>query len=497
MKLSPEAVSILRRASKASPRAFLVGGALRDLWLEREVSELDIACESPRKAAMTLAGSLAAAFVTLDTAHGVYRVAFKHPRKGIRHLDLVKLSDGGIMADLGQRDFTINAMALPLGAGLAASVGEKDLIDPRGGLKDLRRGLVRTETAGTLEEDPLRILRAYRLAAQLGLVIDGKTLEMIRRCRGLLRRPAAERVQAEVLALLAVPGCAAWLRLMDEQGVLTVVFEELEAGRRCALEYYGPGGVMTHTLNAVARADYMLGRLAAVFPASGAALAAHLESLPGGIRRQRAVLMLATLLHDVAKPSTARRIRGRLRFFGHEEKGADAAEAILRRLRFSRDDISVVRTVIAHHLRPGNLAAGGRVTDRAAYRFFRDTGEHAVSLLLVAWADHASYLAERKLVRHLPLLKPPERLQRLPEDCRKTLWHLWTITDLLGRRFAQLAAKPERLVDGNDVMKALGLGPGPRVGQILEKVAEAQAEGRVADRGQALEFLEKFRARVR
>lgn len=286
---------------------------------------------------------------------------------------------------------------------------------------------------------------------------------------------------------------------MDDCGLLTALFPELEPSRRCALEYYGPGGVLAHTFAALDRADLMFRRLPLVFPGVAGSVAEQLASCRGGAERRRALLRLAVLFHDVAKPSTARRIKGRLRFFGHDAKGAQAASAIMKRLRFSREETATVAAVIAHHLRPGNLAAAGLVTDRAARRFFRDTGEHAVSLLLVAWADHASYLPEDRLLELLPLAKgglADEEFQAPPglaEDAAKTLRHLWTISVLLARRFRRPVRPLERLIDGNDVMRVLGLEPGPEVGKILGKVARARALGRLASRSQALALIERFR----
>jgi poly(A) polymerase len=156
-----------------------------------------------------------------------------------------------------------------------------------------------------------------------------------------------------------------------------------------------------------------------------------------------------------------------------------------------------VAAVATHHLRPGNLTAGGVLTDKAVYRFFRDLGEHAVAVLLVCWADHASYLPHRRLERLLPeACAEPEAYDMSgvrPVEARKTLKHLQVIALLLRRGFdTRRKAVPDRLVDGHAVMKALGIPPGPKVGELLEKVREAQAEGKVRTKKAALDFLKRL-----
>ena len=209
--------------------------------------------------------------------------------------------------------------------------------------------------------------------------------------------------------------------------------------------------------------------------------------------------MLAALLHDVAKPETARTVDGRLRFFEHDTRGADRAAKILRDLRFSREHVDTVADAVRHHLRPGHLvSAGGPPTERAIYRFFRDLGPRAPGLLAVCWADHASYMPEPRLRRLLGAacaLPPRADVSRIrPEDARKTVRHLQLVSLLLRRYFDQdRAPVPARLLDGAEVMKALKIPPGPKVGEVLELLREAQAEGKVRDRAGALAFVARLK----
>ena len=416
--------------------------------------------------------------------------------KAIHQIDIAGLQGKTIVEDLARRDFTVNAVALELVDDLPASLPETAFLDPRKGLKDLADGVIRADVEGNLDDDPLRLLRAFRIAAQLGLSIEEKTLKAIGRRKKLIGVPAPERVSAELLLLLAAPGAAPWLNRMDECGLLTTVLPELEPSRRCAENYYGPGGVLKHTLDVCARVDFLLTNLRAIYPGLASDLEAHFAARGGP--PFRALLLLSALLHDVAKPATARKIDGRLRFFEHDTKGAAATEKILRRLRLSRDQIDTASAVVRHHLRPGHLAAGGPLTERAVYRFFRDLGPDAPGLLIVCWGDHSSYMPEARLKRLLKTATADSKrsdLTRLkPEDARKTVHHLQIVSTLLRRwRDLSRAPAPERLLDGRDIMKALKIPPGPRIGELLERVREAQAEGEVKNRDEALTLISRLK----
>jgi putative nucleotidyltransferase with HDIG domain len=501
IRLAAEAREALRRvAALRREPVWLVGGAVRDAALGRTVADLDLACRDARGLAARIAREFKGTLVTLDAENAVYRLVLPPARgRALKQIDVAEIQGRDISQDLARRDFTVNAVALELPARLPPASFEKDFIDPRGGLADLARGVLRCENEDLFQEDPLRLLRAFRIAAQTGLTLDTATLAFIKKHRRLVRRPAGERVQAELLALCSVPGASRALRAMDECGLLTALFEDLEPARRCAEDYYGPGGVLEHTLNVCARLDFLFERFAKIYPDLGRAFEEHLASRASGGVPQRAVLMLAALLHDVAKPETARTVDGRLRFFEHDTIGAARAAKILRGLRFSREHIDAVAAVVRHHLRPGHLvASGGPVTKKAAYRFFRDLGDDAPGLLVVCWADHASYMPEARLRRLLSAAcgDPPRAdLSRVrPEDSRKTVRHLQLVSYLLRRCFDQdRAPVPRRLLDGVEVMKALKIPPGPRVGDILERLREAQAEGAVQDRAQALAFVARLK----
>jgi tRNA nucleotidyltransferase/poly(A) polymerase len=468
-----------------------VGGAVRDALLARgEVLDLDVACMDAHVLAKALARRVRGALVTLDAEAQVFRVVSRE-KPGVQ-VDVARIQGADILEDLARRDFTVDAMALEL-----FSPETPDILDPFDGKKDLRRKLIRMRCAKSFEEDPIRLLRAFRIAAQLDLKIEPKTLACARKQRGLLSKVAAERVRAELLGLLGRPDSALRLRNLDAAGLLTEVFPELEPSRACARVYYGKGGVLEHSLRVVERMDFLLSELDAAF---GADIAGRIrEQLAAcGAAGKPELLRLAGLLHDVAKPECARKIDGRLRFFGHERAGALRVQAMLERLRCSRDEQRAAALFCEHHLRPGNLAGNETVSDKAVYRFFRDLGTFGVPQLLVCWADHASYLSPAGLAKVLRWIKEDPHHFRprrgMDEDTAKTLHHLQVVNFLLKRYFLTPGtARPELLLDGREVMKALAIPPGPRIGQALAELEEAQACGRVKTKPQAVLFVKKIR----
>ncbi len=493
-------MDLTARILKIFPEAWLVGGALRDAAAGRPFKDLDLAVppspDFPEKV-RALARSLDAACFVLDEETAVHRLS---PRKspGLQ-LDVMPFSGGSLKSDLARRDFTVNAMALRLvpgtvfkadrkSGGLTFKPARSAVNDPFGGLKDLAARRLRPVSPRVFAEDPVRLLRAFRIASALDLELPPALLGAVRKHARLIAEPARERVREELMRLLESGESAKWLALMHKAGLLTAVLPDLAAQEKCAVNYYGKGGVLKHTLLVVERLDHLFEDISAYLPEH--------RRLAGALPEPR-LMKFAALLHDIAKPPKAAMIKGRLRFFGHEEFGAVMAEKVMEDLRFPRAEIRLVAAVIGAHLRPGNLAANENVSDRAMFRFFRTLGDYTVPLLVLSWADHSSYVTEpqlRRMRRRLhdePARLPPGLPYNSP---KKTLRYMQVLSLLLTayvRRNLKLASA--RLIDGNDVIRELGMREGPRVGEILEKVQLLQFEGRVKTREQALKAVKGMR----
>lgn len=466
-RLTPPHIGLLGAVAAAGGRrvtAALVGGAVRDAWLGRPLSQ-DIDVAVPAGAvdlARRVADRLAGAFVLLDAERGAARVLALG-----RQLDLTDFRAPTLEGDLAARDYTVNALAVPLGALLRR--GRAPIVDPTGGLADLRARRLRPPSRGALADDPLRALRGVRLELALGLRLTPGAARAVAAVAPALAAVSAERIRDELIALLALPETARALRRADRLGLLAVVLPEVEPMRTTPQPAPHRFSVLEHSLRAVAAADLVVARSERLEP-FGDELAPHLrEPLGGGIERAN-TLKLAALLHDVSKPQTRRAIGGRIRFFEHDVLGAIRVRAIGERLRLPEAVTAVLARLVRHHLRPMHLAGAEAVTDRARYRFYRDLGPETRDLLLLALVDAAAVRGES-----------PLRVWR-----RATL-----IRDLLGGWEVQrraVAAPP--LVRGQDVMERFGLGPGPEVGRLLARAREAQDLGLVGTREEALAYLD-------
>lgn len=466
-QLSRAHASLLRVTSTLAPPsgAVLVGGAVRDAVLRRPPADVDLAVPSGAIAlARRCAERLGATCVVLDAERGAARVV----ADGFT-LDVADFRAPTLEADLAARDFTVNALAVPLAVLVAR--GRAAIVDPTGGLADLRARRLRPAGPRVLADDPLRALRAVRLEAALGLRLTLPAARAVRAAAAALSHVSAERVRDELLALLAMSESARVLRRADALGVLTIVLPEIEPMRGTAQPAPHRFPVLEHSLRAVAGCDRLLPRLDALTP-YGEELATHVaEPLGGGLTRAT-TLKLSALLHDVSKPETRRRIRGRVRFFEHDVIGAKRARAIGERLKLPERAIAVVERLVRHHLRPMHLASASSLTPRARYRFYRDLREDTRDLLLLVLVDAAAVTGASPI----------------------TVWRRSPLVRDLMRGWAEqrVIASTPPLLRGEDVMARFRLEPGPRVGWLLAQAREAQDLGRVGSREEALAYLDSL-----
>jgi poly(A) polymerase len=453
-------------------KAYLVGGFVRDLCLGRKTADIDIAIAADAlEVAPRVADALGGKFVPLDEANRVARVM----TGGGWQLDFAALT-GGIEQDLSQRDFTIDAMAVDLGC----LEGDIRLIDPFGGQVDLENRVIRAVAPTAFKSDPARLLRAVRLAAELDFTVDGQTVALIKQDCRLIAGVAGERLREELVRLLAVPDSGRVLPYLDGLGLLTAIFPEMASAKGVEQPKEHYWDVFEHSLKTVVAVDFVLHQgsweyapdeaLAAV-PWSDTLARHFAEPVSAGSTR-RSLLKLAALLHDVAKPQTkAVTEEGRTRFLGHAKEGAAIAADILERLRFSGKEVKLVEMVIRYHLRPGQMTQEGLPSRRAIYRYFRDCGEAGIDILYLSLADH---LASRG---------PNLSLSGWREHARLVDYVIAQHAD------QEKLVTPSRLVTGHDLINTFGLKPGPRMGELLEAVREAQASGEIATREEALALV--------
>lgn len=493
-------------------QAYLVGGSLRDMLLGESCRDWDIVISGEAHGlARRLADTLGGHYARLhDKASRVIMKA----EEGDITLDIASLHSQSLEADLRTRDFTINALAAPLDEALSLR-----LIDPLHGEKDLRARRLKAVHDGVFQADPLRMLRAVRLMTRYQFSLDPGTQKLIRRDAALLPAVAPERIHDELYAILEPDGATAHLRLLDELGLLTVLIPELIPAKGMRQPYPHYWDVFDHSLETVGALELVayatmqdttvqdtqegmpdaqegmldaINRVPTHAPEADAHLAtnaatpahlAHIQNLLKEAEKQSIFspaeltaprMKIAALLHDIGKPVTYTTAEdGSIRFYTHPQIGAPIALQITKRLSASTRDRRLAQLLAAHHMRPGQLGQGGEVTPRAIRRYFVDLGPAGIAVALFSLADHLATFGPQ------PLNSTWER-------------HLSVVSLLLTRYIRERdSILPPRLLAPEELMRRLKLEPGPLVGQLLEAIAEAQSEGAIHSKEEALWLAEE------
>ena len=458
--------------------AYLHGGFVRDTLLRRPSNDIDLMIGGDSKEqARGIADALNGTLVALDGERGIYRVAAKTFNEEHWTVDVATLN-GSIEDDLRQRDFTIDALAVLL-IDTSLPPGEWPIIDPTRGLDDLRGEKLRLTSPNALLDDPLRLIRAVRIAAKTEFEIDAQTADAIRERVNLLSMVSAERVREELLTILSLPDVWRSVKLLDTLGLIDEVLPELAPARGVEQPKEHYWDVFEHSLHCAAFAEKILDPDFRAADLAGK-LIPWLPWLTGYFDEEYAdghvratYLKLAALLHDVAKPETKEvHPDGKMRFLGHPVKGAVTTKKILKRLRSSSKATESVSLMVDQHLRPSQLAQKGELpTPRAVYRYYRDLGDVAIDTLYLCMAD---YLAARG---------PRLDLEDWARHCGRMRFTLQE------KQVQETPERRQRLLTGHDLMTFFNLTPGPELKPILEMVQENQAAGEVRTKEEALTMV--------
>lgn len=457
-------VAAVRRAL-GDGDAWVVGGAVRDAALGREVTDVDLAVAGdPETAARAIARELGEHPFELSAEFGTWRVA---GRGGGNQVDVTVLRGDGIEADLAERDFTIGAVAVPVAGG--------EPLDPFGGLADLERRLLRAVGETSFESDPLRLLRAARLAAQLGLEVEPRTADLARSVAARAADPAGERQLAELRQLLGGPDPLRGLALLDELDLTAVVLPEVEGLRGVE---QGPNhhldvhdhtlAVLEHTLEVEADLERFAGERAEEV----AALLA--EPLADEVSRGTA-LRFGALFHDIGKPATRAERDGFVGFRGHDREGAEIIGHICSRLRASRRLTQHLKGLALHHLRLGFMIPETPLPPRRVHDYLRATEPVGVDVTLLTVADRLSARG------HGPIASP-EMVEA----------HLKLAREMIAAGLDWRQGPPAPLLRGDELSAEFGIDEGPRIGEALAELEAAQYAGEVRDREEAVAHLRNW-----
>ena len=454
-----------------------------------------------------------------------------HTRKEIC-FDISPLTGKTIEDDLRQRDFTINAIAAPLDKVVrylesnqeklsifhtgkrseerqegsfwtpAADSLEPWLIDPLDGLSDLQARRLKAVDDQVFRHDPLRMLRAVRLIMRYQLQLDPWTFSLITRDAGLLPEVAWERVHDELYAVLGSDGAANRLHLLDELGLFIAIFPEFEPARGMRQPHPHHWDVLTHSIETVGALEHIshvvqnktmhateppgvpfIGTPGGEGDTATEIDLAEISTLLQEAEQQGIFsfagltsprMKMAALLHDIGKPTTySSDEEGAIHFYNHPLAGVSIVEQVMRRLCASTQDRRQAQLVAAHHMRPGQLGHDGPVTLRAVRRYFVDLGPAGIYVALFSLADHLATLGPQPTGdawrRHLSVVRQ-------------------LLTSYIRERDRIL---PPRLISPEELMRRLKLEPGPIVGQLLDLISEAQAEGKIHSKEEAVWFAEE------
>ena len=476
-------LEVVRRLSqKKKEEVYLVGGAVRDFFLGRPLGkDFDFVTQGDAESlAEEIAREVDGHAFALDEIFGTWRVVLKK-RKKKTELDFSFLQGKDIIDDLRQRDFTINSIAIPLKD--LARAGDPCFIDPLNGLTDIGKKILRANSEESLRQDPLRMLRAFRFASILKFSVEDETLKMIHGNRELIRRSAGERIRTEFFLALGEKGADLFLRKLQQAGLLEEIFPEVRGWETLDLGTGRATSLLDHALRTAEAAEFIFSHLGDLYPSSIDFLKNHFsQNEEEGVSR-KALFKFIALFHDSGKAATASQDRGKgsPRFLDHDREGAKINAAIGRRLKLSRRSVRIISELTRQHMRIQSLAKVQELTGRAKYRFFLDLGKEGLDLAILSLAN--------ALASSTPDLRCP-LLAEMNEEAKKIKKINDDLLLFYKDEFTQKSTQP--LVDGKEIMRALGIAQGKAVGALLSKLKEAEISGGVRTKEDALQFLKNI-----
>ncbi|NNF45756.1 MAG: HD domain-containing protein [Desulfofustis sp.] len=452
---------------------YLVGGALRDLLINVVSVDLDFAVtEKAIDFTHEVHDRLGrGTVVILDEENDTARLVLEE-----LSLDVAGFRKGArtIEEDLVKRDFTINSLAVLLDD-LVQPDREVEIVDPLGGFTDLKLRVVRA-CPGCFDDDPLRLLRAYRFGAQLDFMIEDQTSAQIRARSALIQTAAAERISFELELVMATKQAYRAFKAMQETELLGQLIPELFEGAGVDQPPFHHLDVMEHNLLTLEFVERIIDQPVIYFPRSY-----NMVDEIAGDGEALSALKWAALFHDIGKPA-ARKVnvdkKRHITFYNHDEQGADQARQIAERWKWSRRKTKRVVSLIAMHMHPfhlNNLMQDQEgVSTRALQKICKRAGDNLYPLFLLAMADSLAG-------------QGPEKPARIEEQ----LEQLFVEVERFYRETLVPAAAGPKLLTGHDLITRLNLAQGPEIGRLLEAVETAALEGVITTREEALIWARK------
>ena len=465
-----------------SPHATLVGGAVRDMLLQRPVHDLDYVIRGDALVVgRKLADNLGAAYYPLDESRKIARIVWPQANENLV-IDIASLIGLTLEEDIRRRDFTINAIAMR---------ADGSIYDLLGGVQDLEQKILRPCSSDSLYNDPVRTLRAVRFMYTFGLKSAPGLEQLMWYAASRLHLVSPERLRDELLKIMALPQPHLALEQLTDWRIADEILPELVALQEIAQPWPHAYDAYRHSLNVLgwmSRLDRWLGGEDLPGDDAGALIQQHLQPYRADLRAyvQAALsaaqprwvwVRFAALTHDWGKARSFREDEtGKIHFYGHEELSAEMVTDWMQRYHCAKSEINFVRQLCRQHMRVmGVFINEQEPSRRAIFRFYRDLGDTAPAAILLFLAD---FLGARDPQLDL-------------DELERALMHMATFL----QPFAQRDEKPPvpaPLLNGNDIIACFDTMPGPIIGKLLRALQEAQAAGEVEDRDQAIGYLENL-----
>lgn len=436
---------------------YLVGGYVRDIFLGKQSYDRDIVIINNNIEQLTknIANQLHATFIELDKEWGIYRLVMPDKKN---YIDFAKAIDNNIEKDIKRRDITINSISFNLNT--------NEFYDPNNGINDIKNKIIKGICEENFINDPLRLLRVFRFQSTLGYNIEPKTCEIVSKYINLLDKPAKERINTELIKLFEGECSSKTLQSMDKIGMLEIIFPFVNELKKIPPNTHHHLDLINHSFETVNQIEKIMPTL----PQKAIEI---LNQTPYGTVKKSAFLKIAAFMHDIGKPSTwtIDETSGRHRFIYHDTKGAELAPQYLKKLKFSKKQISYIQSLIQNHIYPSNVNVNN---EKSVMKFLRKMGENTIDVIVLAMADRLSARG--------PAITD--------EIVSQNLDQLNLIMTKYFEKLEEIKPLP-KLLDGNDVMEILQLSPSPKIGNILKMLQTAQEDGIITSREDAVKYIQQ------
>lgn len=442
-------------------KIYLVGGSVRDCLMGKDTYDRDLIVtdEDAGIFSQKVAEFFGGKFIPLDVENHIYRVVLSDK---LNYLDITNPVENSMEKDIKRRDLTINAVAV--------DIKNCEILDLVGGLNDIKNQVLKGIEDENFIDDPLRILRVFRFYSLLGFEIDEHLLSIVTKYSYLIEKPAKERIEYELMKLFSGKYTDLSLLKMDECGILEKLFPIVKELKQVPPNAHHHLDLFHHSIETIKQVQLL-------YDTSQPEVKSHMDKVDFGGFSRLAHLKLACFMHDIGKFSTwtIEEDTGRHRFIKHDDVGSKLAKPILKKMCFSNKQIEYITLMIKKHMYPTMVVQAPELTDKVMMRFVRKMEDDAIDNILIAQADRLS--ARGPEITDEIVNKNISALNKLLQFYLK----------------AQETLKPlPKLLNGNEVMKILNISPSPKLGQIINALNEAQINGDIITKEDAISFVKNY-----